>query len=412
MADEEATAPAPAEEAPAAEAPAAEAAPAAPVKKEFGQQADMSNPTPFPASVPSTPPADGGEAPVAQEIIQALESVVEEAEAPVEAAPPAPAEEAAPPAPAAEAPPAEAPPAEAPPAEAAPAEAAPAAEAPAAPAAEGEAAPAEAAPAAEGEAAPAAEGEAAPAEAAPAAEGEAAPAAEGEAAPAAEGEAAPPAEGEAAPPAEEAPPAPPKEEEIPVIIDITVAPSGEVDQYGFPIIPKGKRTPIKVLGSKLSNILRYKEDSQKSKEQLDIEKQNIILSRIVPFEIEGLDYNGLCERAKALHQVIWNLEANCYDYQQKFERQNYDMMELAERARQMNRGRRKTPTGHTGLGGSVFSWIAERYKDAPPKMSLFSKYERQKDRRTLTERRLIFEDFEAAKAANLIVFKPEPLPVN
>jgi len=202
----------------------------------------------------------------------------------------------------------------------------------------------------------------------------------------------------------------PAEEEVSGLAKYS--PSGEVDQYGFPIIPKGKRTPIKVLGSKLSNILRYKEDSQKSKEQLDIEKQNIILSRIVPFEIEGLDYNGLCERAKALHQVIWNLEANCYDYQQKFERQNYDMMELAERARQMNRGRRKTPTGHTGLGGSVFSWIAERYKDAPPKMSLFSKYERQKDRRTLTERRLIFEDFEAAKAANLIVFKPEPLPVN
>jgi len=369
MADEEA-APAPApEEAPAAEAPPAEApaaeAPAAPVKKEFGQQADMTNPTPFPASVPSTPPADGGEAPVAAEIIQALESVAEEAEAA--------------------------------PAEAAPAEAAPA-----------EAAPAEAAPA---EAAPAAEGEAPAAEAAPAAEGEAAPApAEGEAAPPAEGEAAP---AEPAPPAEEVPPPPLKEEEIPVVIDITVAPSGEVDAYGFPIIPKGKRTPIKVLGSKLSNILRYKEDSQKSKEQMDIEKQNIILSRIVPFGIEGLDYDGLCERAKALHQVIWNLEANCYDYQQKFERQNYDMMELAERARQMNREkRRKTPTGHTGLGGSVFTWIAEKYKEAPPKMSLFSKYERQKDRRTMTERRLIFEDFEAAKAANLIVFKPEPLPVN
>merc|ERR1719289_682686 len=314
----------------------------------------MTNPTPFPASVPSTPPADGGEAPVAAEIIQALESVAEEAEAA--------------------------------PAEAAPAEAAPA------------------------EAAPAAEGEAPAAEAAPAAEGEAAPApAEGEAAPPAEGEAAP---AEPAPPAEEVPPPPLKEEEIPVVIDITVAPSGEVDAYGFPVIPKGKRTPIKVLGSKLSNILRYKEDSQKSKEQMDIEKQNIILSRIVPFGIEGLDYDALCERAKALHQVIWNLEANCYDYQQKFERQNYDMMELAERARQMNRGRRKTPTGHTGLGGSVFSWIAERYKEAPPKMSLFSKYERQKDRRTLTERRLIFEDFEAAKAANLIVFKPEPLPVN
>jgi len=212
-------------------------------------------------------------------------------------------------------------------------------------------------------------------------------------------------------PAKKAAAAEPAEEEASGLAKYS--PSGEVDQYGFPIIPKGKRTPIKVLGSKLSNILRYKEDSQKSKEQLDIEKQNIILSRIVPFEIEGLDYNGLCERAKALHQVIWNLEANCYDYQQKFERQNYDMMELAERARQMNRAsRRKTPTGHTGLGGSVFSWIAERYKDAPPKMSLFSKYERQKDRRTLTERRLIFEDFEAAKAANLIVFKPEPLPVN
>jgi len=376
MADEEA---APAPEAPPAEAPPAEApaaeAPAAPVKKEFGQQADMSNPTPFPSSVPSTPPADGGEAPVAAEIIQALESVVEEGE-------PAPAAEAAP---------------------------------PAAPAAEGEAAPAEAAPAAEGEAAPAAP--AAEGEAAPAAEGEAAPAAEGEAAPAAEGEAAPAAEGEAPPaeppaPVEEAPPPPVKPEDIPIVIDITVAPSGEVDQYGFPVIPIGKRTPIKVLGSKLSNILRYKEDSQKSKEQLDIEKQNIILSRIIPFGIEGLDYNALCERAKALHQAIWNLEANCYDYQQKFERQNYDMMELAERARQMNRGRRKTPTGHTGLGGSVFPWIAQNYATAPPKISLFSKYERQKDRRSFGERRLIYQDPEDAKAKGLRVEKPIPLPVN
>merc|ERR1712135_111469 len=213
-------------------------------------------------------------------------------------------------------------------------------------------------------------------------------------------------------PAEEVPPAEPKEEEIPVVIDITVAPSGEVDQYGFPIIPKGKRTPIKVLGSKLSNILRYKEDSQKSKEQMDIEKQNIILSRIVPFGIEGHDYNGLCERAKFLHQTIWNLEANCYDYQQKFERQNYDMMELAERARQMNRGRRKTPTGHTGLGGSVYSWIAEKYKESPPKLSLFSKYERQKDRRSFTERRLIYQDPEDAKSKGLRVEKPIPLPVN
>merc|ERR1739838_189711 len=190
------------------------------------------------------------------------------------------------------------------------------------------------------------------------------------------------------------------------------APSGEVDAYGFPIIPKGKRTPIKVLGSKLSNILRYKEDSQKSKEQMDIEKQNIILSRIVPFGIEGLDYDALCERAKALHQVIWNLEANCYDYQQKFERQNYDMMELAERARQMNRGRRKTPAGHTGLGGSVFPWIAQNFATAPPKISLFSKYERQKDRRTFGERRLIYQDPEDAKAKGLRVEKPIPLPVN
>jgi len=190
------------------------------------------------------------------------------------------------------------------------------------------------------------------------------------------------------------------------------SPSGEVDQYGFPVIPIGKRTPIKVLGSKLSNILRYKEDSQKSKEQLDIEKQNIILSRIIPFGIEGLDYNALCERAKALHQVIWNLEANCYDYQQKFERQNYDMMELAERARQMNRGRRKTPTGHTGLGGSVFPWIAQNYATAPPKISLFSKYERQKDRRSFGERRLIYQDPEDAKAKGLRVEKPIPLPVN
>ena len=33
-----------------------------------------------------------------------------------------------------------------------------------------------------------------------------------------------------------------------------------------------------------------------------------------------------------------------------------------------------------------------------PKISLFSKYERQKDRRTFTERRLIYQDPEDAKA--------------
>merc|ERR1712142_218961 len=233
------------------------------------------------------------------------------------------------------------------------------------------------------------------------------------------------AEPEPEPPKEPTPPPPPAPKKKPAAKKAAPAeepaeeasglakysPSGEVDQYGFPIIPKGKRTPIKVLGSKLSNILRYKEDSQKSKEQMDIEKQNIILSRIVPFGIEGLDYAGLCESAKALHQVIWNLEANCYDYQQKFERQNYDMMELAERARQMNRGRRKTPTGHTGLGGSVFPWIAQNFATAPPKISLFSKYERQKDRRTFGERRLIYQDPEDAKAKGLRVEKPIPLPV-
>jgi hypothetical protein len=53
----------------------------APVKKEFGQQADMSNPTPFPGSVPGTPPVEGAETVAAPaEIIQALESVVEESE--------------------------------------------------------------------------------------------------------------------------------------------------------------------------------------------------------------------------------------------------------------------------------------------------------------------------------------------
>merc|ERR1712142_267163 len=235
-----------------------------------------------------------------------------------------------------------------------------------------------------------------------------------------EEEAEPEPEPEPEPPKEPTPPPPPAPKKKPAKKAAPVeepaeeasglakySPSGEVDQFGFPILPKGKRTPIKVLGSKLSNILRYKEDSQKSKEQMDIEKQNIILSRIVPFGIEGLDYDALCERAKALHQVIWNLEANCYDYQQKF-----DMMELAERARQMNRGRRKTPTGHTGLGGSVFPWIAQNYATAPPKISLFSKYERQKDRRSFGECRLIYQDPEDAKAKGLRVEKPIPLPVN
>lgn len=128
---------------------------------------------------------------------------------------------------------------------------------------------------------------------------------------------------------------------------------------------------------------------RKSKEQLEAEKRAILQQRIHPLEISGFDESKLKDKAKELHKDIYRLEAEKYDLEKRFKEQQYDMMELAERARQMNKVG-KGGLKRVQLGSDETDKIQERFAGAPAKIEMYSKYERQKDKRVYGERHGIF----------------------
>lgn len=126
---------------------------------------------------------------------------------------------------------------------------------------------------------------------------------------------------------------------------------------------------------------------QKSKEQIEAERNAALAQRIVPLSIDGFGADQLKEMARKLHKHIYDLESDKYDLQQQFEQQNMDMMELAERARQISKG------GKTGQ--KVNNMCADDAKDskksrAPPKVVMYSQYERVQDQRSFGDRKTVF----------------------
>ncbi|KAL7670255.1 hypothetical protein ACOME3_005194 [Neoechinorhynchus agilis] len=145
--------------------------------------------------------------------------------------------------------------------------------------------------------------------------------------------------------------------------------------------------------SKFTNVLKAKEDLQKSPQQLEQERREVLKTRIIPLDLDGKSKTDLVQMAKKLHHALTNIHSQIYDLTERYERQKYDMVELTERARQIEKGKAKTRKSnvvHTGLGGSAFDWLADQYTSAPPKVSLFSRYERVTDRRSFQERRDAF----------------------
>ncbi|XP_055996885.1 troponin T, skeletal muscle-like isoform X7 [Ostrea edulis] len=135
-----------------------------------------------------------------------------------------------------------------------------------------------------------------------------------------------------------------------------------------------------------------REEVQKSKEQLEAEKRSFLSQRIKPLpDLSGLDVEKLAEQAKDLHKEIFRLMTEKYDIEEKFKRQQYDMIELAERARQMSKGK-----GRKGLSSAQvdesFDRLADKFAGAPPKIQLCSKYERHTDHRSYGQRLELFED--------------------
>jgi len=127
--------------------------------------------------------------------------------------------------------------------------------------------------------------------------------------------------------------------------------------------------------------------ARKSKEQLEAEKRAILKQRLKPLEIDGADNNKLTEKAKELHTLLARLEGEKYDLEKRFKTMQQEMMSLAERARQANK---------VGKEGTVkrlddsSDRIMERFAGAPSKVEMFSKYERQKDKRTYVDRKVLY----------------------
>lgn len=127
------------------------------------------------------------------------------------------------------------------------------------------------------------------------------------------------------------------------------------------------------------------EEVQKSKEQLEAERKAILEQRIQPLQIDGMKGEQLRAKAKELNDIILRLEGDKYDLEQRFTRQSYDMQELAERARQMNKGdKRGTKVQNTP------DPLAAKISGLPPKISMYSEYERVKDHRSFNERQGVF----------------------
>ncbi|VDL93990.1 unnamed protein product [Schistocephalus solidus] len=128
-----------------------------------------------------------------------------------------------------------------------------------------------------------------------------------------------------------------------------------------------------------------KEEVTKSKEQLEAERKAILEQRIQPLQIDGLKGEQLRAKAKELNELIMRLEGDKYDLEQRFTRQSYDMQELAERARQMNKGDKRSKQVQNAPDP-----LAAKISGIPPKVSMYSEYERVKDHRTFVERKTVF----------------------
>merc|ERR1719494_1806395 len=94
-----------------------------------------------------------------------------------------------------------------------------------------------------------------------------------------------------------------------------------------------------------------------------------------------MDGDALKEKASELWEVIVRLETEKYDLEERQKRQDYDVKELKERQKQQLRQKAMKK----GLDPEA---LTGKY---PPKIRMYSKYERRTDTRTYEDRRKLYE---------------------
>jgi len=131
----------------------------------------------------------------------------------------------------------------------------------------------------------------------------------------------------------------------------------------------------------MGNLEEARKEMTKTREQLEEEKKISLSIRIKPLELDGLYKEDLSVKATDLWQTIVRLETEKYDLQERQKRQDYDLKELKERQKQQLRQKAMKK----GLDPEA---LTGKY---PPKIRMYSKYERRTDTRTYEDRKKLYE---------------------
>merc|ERR1711913_48032 len=143
----------------------------------------------------------------------------------------------------------------------------------------------------------------------------------------------------------------------------------------------GKGGGAKSGGGGGANVQDARREMTKTKEQLEEEKKISLSIRIKPLDVEAMDSDQLGSKARELWDTIVRLETEKYDLEERQKRQDYDLKELKERQKQQLRQKAMKK----GLDPEA---LTGKY---PPKIRMYSKYERRTDTRTYEDRRKLYE---------------------
>ena len=135
-----------------------------------------------------------------------------------------------------------------------------------------------------------------------------------------------------------------------------------------------------------------RKELSKTKEQLEEEKKIALSIRIKPLELEAMDSDDMKAKAEDLFKVIVQLETDKYDYEQRKLTQELDLKELKERQKAQLRAKALKK----GLDPEA---LTGKY---PPKIRMYSKYERRTDTRSYDDRKKMYEGgWEVVRAEHL-----------
>ena len=135
-----------------------------------------------------------------------------------------------------------------------------------------------------------------------------------------------------------------------------------------------------------------RKELSKTKEQLEEEKKIALSIRIKPLALEEMDSDELKAKAEELFKTIIQMETDKYDYEQRKLTQELDLKELKERQKAQLRAKALKK----GLDPEA---LVGKY---PPKIRMYSKYERRTDTRSYDDRKKLYEGgWEGVRAEHL-----------